>query len=52
MTPTLLESNRDDKIKIVSINMLITTTGTENFTDTRDCLTFNQKVISASVLMS
>lgn len=32
--------------------MLITTTGPEKLTDTKDCLTFNQNAITASVLMS
>lgn len=41
-----------NKIKTVSVDMLIITTGTEKLTDTRDCLTFNQKAISAPVLMS
>lgn len=37
---------------IISIGLRITTSGTENLTDTRDYFTFNQKAISSSVTMS
>lgn len=37
---------------MISIDLRITTSGTENITDTRDYFTFNQKAISSSVTMS